>query len=366
MRGSDLDEDDVRIRPGKGKSRPRSKDRPDHQTATSALVVAVDRGRYTCAVGTGVKVRLVTAMAARELGHRAVVVGDVVGLVGEHLSARGADGREDLARVVRVEPRRTALRRTADDNDATERVIVANAVLLAIVVAAGEPEPNLRLLDRCLVAAYEGGLQPVLVVTKTDLAPVTVLAEAIDGLDVELLELHRGPAGALVGVDVVAAYLGTSMTVLVGSSGVGKSTLVNALVPSADRATGAVNAVTGRGRHTSSSAVALLTPAGGWVIDTPGVRSFGLAHVSPAGVLAGFADLAAAAEQCPRGCEHRSAAEGCELDAECAARGINPRRLDSFRRLLSAREADPASAREADPAQLPAGNRPVQTESEPV
>lgn len=123
---------------------------------------------------------------------------------------------------------------------------------------------------------------------------------------------------------------------LVGHSGVGKSTLINALVPTAERATGHVNAVTGRGRHTSTSAVALPLPTSGWVVDTPGVRSFGLAHVSPQDVLAGFTDLAALAQRlCPRGCTHGVDSPDCALDSGLAA----PERVASFRRLAASREA---------------------------
>ena len=100
----------------------------------------------------------------------------------------------------------------------------------------------------------------------------------------------------------------------VGHSGVGKSTLINALVPGAHRRTGRVNDVTGRGRHTSASLQALELPGGGWVIDTPGVRSFGVAHVSPANILRGFPDLADVAEACPRGCTHEAGAPECALD----------------------------------------------------
>ena len=107
-----------------------------------------------------------------------------------------------------------------------------------------------------------------------------------------------------------------------GHSGVGKSTLINALVPGADRATGRVNAVTGRGRHTSTSLQALELPGGGWVIDTPGVRSFGVAHVSSADVLRGFPDLAEVAEDCPRGCTHEAGVLECALD-EWAAGGAD-------------------------------------------
>ena len=92
-----------------------------------------------------------------------------------------------------------------------------------------------------------------------------------------------------------------------GTRGVGKSTLINALVPGADRAIGRVNAVTGRGRHTSTSLQALELPGGGWVIDTPrGALPSGVAHVSSADVLRGFPDLAEVAKECPRGCTHEA------------------------------------------------------------
>ena len=103
------------------------------------------------------------------------------------------------------------------------------------------------------------------------------------------------------------------VTVLLGHSGVGKSTLVNRLVPEADRATGEVTDI-GRGRHTSTQSVALPLSLGGWVIDTPGIRSFGLAHIEPDDVLLAFSDLAEAIKDCPRGCGHM----GPPADPECA------------------------------------------------
>ncbi|HLZ39228.1 MAG TPA: ribosome small subunit-dependent GTPase A, partial [Mycobacteriales bacterium] len=275
-RAGGLDEDDVRVRPGRG-SRPRTKVRPRHAAARQGFVVAVDRGRYACLVDG----RAVTAMRARELGRRAVVVGDRVRLVGD------LSGEPDaLARLVAVEPRRSTLRRTADDADPVERVVVANADQLAVVVAVADPEPRRRLVDRCLVAAYDAGLDPLLVVTKADLADPGALVEAYAAIGVPSVVCGRGDGGR--GVGLLAGRLTGRSTVLVGHSGVGKSTLVNALVPGADRVTAEVNAVTGRGRHVSSSAVALALPGGGWVIDTPGIRSFGLAHVDVARVLAAF------------------------------------------------------------------------------
>jgi ribosome biogenesis GTPase len=134
------------------------------------------------------------------------------------------------------------------------------------------------------------------------------------------------------------------VSVLVGHSGVGKSTLVNRLVPEADRAVGAVSAI-GRGRHTSTSAVALRLPdaGGGWIIDTPGVRSFGLAHVSAESLLHGFPDLVEATVDCPANCQHTADEADCALDAWVAAGKADPRRLASYRRLLASRsgETDP-------------------------
>ena len=130
----------------------------------------------------------------------------------------------------------------------------------------------------------------------------------------------------------------------VGHSGVGKSTLVNALIPGALRAIGKVNEVTGRGRQTSTSAIALRLPerdptvaatgSGSWVIDTPGVRSFGLSHVSRDRIIAAFDDLDAITVDCPRGCSHEADAPECALDVAVVDGRLAPARLASFRRML--------------------------------
>jgi ribosome biogenesis GTPase / thiamine phosphate phosphatase len=323
----ELDEDDVRVRPGRGKSRRRTKDRPDYDEAVQARVVSVDRGRYGCVVDR-VKV---TAMKSRDLGRKSVVVGDRVAIVGDV----GSD-QDALARIVRIEPRTTVLRRTADDSDPVERVIVANADQLAIVAALADPEPRRGLIDRCLVAAYDAGLDPLLVLTKADLHPPDELLSAYGALDITTVVSDLAQARSGGTANHLLSRLAGRTTVLVGHSGVGKSTLVNGLVPGADRQTGAVNLVTGRGRHTSSSTVVLELPeAGGWVIDTPGIRSFGLAHVDPSRVVGAFPDLAEGARECPRGCSHDE--PDCALD-EWVATGHAPQaRLDSLRRLLRAR-----------------------------
>jgi len=302
-------------------TRPRTKERPSYADAEPAVVTAVDRGRYTCRLADG---RVATAMKSRPLGRKAVVVGDRVALVGDTSGASGS-----LARIVTVEERTTVLRRTADDDDPVERVIVANADQLVVVTALADPEPRPRLIDRALVAAYDARMDPLLLLTKSDLASAEELLAAYRPLGVPWLVTRRGADLA-----PVRARLDGRHSVLVGHSGVGKSTLVNALVPDADRETGGVNAVTGRGRHTSTSAVMLTLPGGGWIVDTPGIRSFGLAHVQPDRLIGAFPDLHDLTADCPRGCTHADGEPECGLDdAPPAARA----RVESFRRLLASR-----------------------------
>lgn len=324
----DWDESEVRVRPNPKGTRPRTKRRPEHRDAVEGRVTTVDRGRYTVLVDEDAPTeRSLTTSRASELRGASIVTGDRVDLVGD---TSGDDGT--LARIVRVRERRTLLRRSADDTDAVERVIVANADQLLIVVAAADPEPRPRLVDRYLVAAFDAGLRAIMVVTKADLVDPAPFLARFEALPLKVFTRRKGEAPA---ADLVAALRGRT-TVTVGHSGVGKSTLVNALVPGADRATGRVNEVTGRGRHTSSSTVSLRLPGGGWIIDTPGVRSFGLGHVDPANILRSFADLdAVAAADCPRGCTHLPDAPDCALNEAVEAGTLPAARVDSAQRLLT-------------------------------
>lgn len=320
----------MRVRPGRG-SRPRTRRRPAHSGAAGGFVTAVDRGRYACLVDDVV----VIAMRARELGRKSVVVGDRVALAGDVSGAPDA-----LARIVRVESRTSVLRRSPDDTDPVERVVVANAEQLVIVSALADPQPRPRFIDRCLVAAYDAGLAPVLCLTKADLADPRDLLRAYEPLGLTCVVMRK-PFGKKE-LGTLRRLLADQISVFIGHSGVGKSTLVNALVPAAERAVGRVNPVTGRGRHTSSSAIALPLPTGGWIIDTPGVRGFGLGHVAADRVIRAFPDLEPGTAGCPPQCTHLQ--DDCGLDAWVRShhserdRARLAARVDSLRRLLRSRE----------------------------
>lgn len=328
----DYDESSIRTRPNPKANRPRTKRRPAHEDAVIGRVLGVDRGRYTVLIDEDTaEERTVSVTRARELRRNPIVTGDLARVVGDISGDEGT-----LGRIVGIVERTSLLRRSADDTDQVERVIVANADQMLVVVAAADPEPRARLVDRYLVAALDAGIRPLLVVTKTDLADPTDFLAHFDGLDLRVFTSAREE----MPTEEIGAALVGHTTVFVGHSGVGKSTLVNELVPTALRATGHVNQVTGRGRHTSSSTVSLRyegADGNGWVIDTPGVRSFGLGHVDPANILAAFTELAEIAKDCPRGCTHLADAPDCAL-IEAAERGdlseTGRARLDSLQRLL--------------------------------
>lgn len=333
------DESDARIRPARG-TRPRSKDRPAHADAIFALVTTVDRGRTTCITDDAV---IVTAMKARELGPKSVVVGDRVKLVGD---VSGSDG--SLARIVSVEPRRNSLSRTVDDAAQVERTIVANIDQLVIVAAVTNPEPRRGLIDRFLVCAFHESITPILLMTKTDLAPLPDFVEEYRKLGVTILTSSSKTDSQKASLSIIKEILTGKTSVLVGHSGVGKSTLINALVPHAGRITGIVNTVTGRGRHTSSSAIALplsteMKSHVGWIIDTPGIRAFGLAHLDSNRIIAAFADIAEITQGCLSHCTHYE--PSCRLNEWVAPAGVIDQermtRVTSLRSLLELKDKNP-------------------------
>ena len=327
MSPREYDETDARIRPSRT-TRRRTKDRPAHSDSITAFVTTVDRGRTTCVTGDGL---IITAMKARELGPKSVVVGDFVEIVGDVTGTEGT-----LARIVSVNERTNSLSRTVDDEARVERTIVANIDQLLIVVASVNPEPRRGLIDRFLVSAFHESIKPIIVVTKVDLAPIPEFIQEYKALGVEIITTSSKTENRGRDIDAILKILDEKISVLVGHSGVGKSTLINDLVPAAQRSTGDVNDVTGRGRHTSSSAIALALENGGWIIDTPGIRAFGLSHLDKGRIIESFPDIYQVTQTCMPNCSHHEAS--CALnpwiDSDPALQRERLIRVTSLRSLL--------------------------------
>lgn len=319
MNWRDLDEDDVRVRPNPRGSRPRTKNRPSFENAKRGMVLEVHLARYRVLTEDGVEV---LATLAKELRSDGCVTCDQVLLDGDVTGKAGS-----LARIVQIEPRSSELTRVAEDG--SEQRIVANADQLVIVMAAANPEPKARLVDRFLVASYLQKLSPVLVITKCDLADPGDFVEKFSGTNLQVIKTSKQSPN----LAELKKLISGKKSVFVGHSGVGKSTLINLLAPDSGRATGEVNEATGKGKHTSSSAVAIAVD-NGWIIDTPGVRTFGISGASPWEILASFSDLNEVANNCPRDCSHLEGSPDCELDAAVASGELKAERLASFRRLV--------------------------------
>ncbi len=258
-----------------------------------------------------------------------VVVGDRVGI-------RLARHDSDVARVVSLVPRTSTLTRTPDDGDDTERLVVANADVVAAVVSADRIEPSQGFIDRVMVAASAGGLAPMVVVNKMDLVDDDLAGQLAIyrklGVAIHLTSAETGQ-----GVEALGDDLAGKWTAFTGHSGVGKSSLFNLLVPAADQAVADI----GRhgGRHTTVAAVAShITERDAWLVDTPGVRSFGLGTVTPASLSRHFpelSDLPCALDDCTHLGE-----PGCAIDQAV----ITTRRWESYQRLYAALEQSPSGA----------------------
>jgi len=320
-------EDSIRIRPQKNKSRPRTKESPTYKNLTNGIVITVDRGRFTVAL-PDFDYQQIFAIKARSLGRKGVVVGDQVGLTGVNLSRPS-----DLARIVEIFERRHILRKSSDDADSSEKVIVTNASQIGIVVSIANPEPQLRFIDRALMAALDADATPLLIITKTDLADPTWLINLYEDFGFPIFCLAKDSD-----LTSLQHSLNDKWTVFIGASGVGKSTLVNRLAPKAQRATGEVSDVTGKGKHTSTTIFAFSIAKDTWIIDTPGLRSFGLAHLASETALAALPELNKIAVACPKSCTHQD--QDCAIAIRAQSDERVKIKLDSLRRILQSIKLD--------------------------
>jgi ribosome biogenesis GTPase len=267
------------------------------------------------------------ATIAGKLRRTRPVVGDVVRL---HTTPDGS------LRMDEIQERRGTLTRAAFRG--RPQVVAANVDLLVIVAATADPPLRANLIDRYLVAAWRGGIEAALALTKIDrphdAAEFARVSGLLRGLGHSVIEVSIPRAE---GIQEVRELIGQRRAVLAGHSGVGKTTLSNAITGRADP-TGAVNEVIGRGRQTTTVARLIDLPGGGELIDTAGVRSFGIADVTPEELQEAFPEIAAVSGQCRwRPCLHHEGQNGCAVPG---APGIEPERLASYRRILEELEEE--------------------------
>lgn len=295
----------------------------------------------------GVPERELDAVLPRKVG----VPGDAdsPAAVGDRVSVEWA--REGPV-VASIERRSSTLCRRASGRRPARQVICANADTLVCVMAAADPEPRWGMLDRYLVIADLCGLTPLVVLSKSDLAG----PEVLDALE-RYRRLGYACRGVCVrsgqGVEALRAELLPRRAVIVGKSGVGKSTLLNALVPGASQVVGEVGKTTSKGKHTTTLAVlfpleAGLGGAGGHIIDTPGVREIAPWGLDPHAVQHHFPEIAAAVDSGADGghacrfagsCTHAHET-GCAVRDAVERGAVHPERYESYLRLREAAEQD--------------------------
>ncbi len=264
---------------------------------------------------------------------RIVSVGDLVEIE--------PSGTEDGARITRLLPRRAALTRHGVSRR-REQVIVANVDQVVVVAALAGPDPDWLMIDRLLALADLNELDRVLVVNKIDEEPPRLPAqlETYGGIGYDLL-FTSALEGR--GLSELGERLADRVSVLTGQSGVGKSSLLNALVPGLELRVGELGERKGRGRHTTVASALYPYPGGGYVADTPGLQYLALWEVDPVDVSLGFPEIRAAGEGCRfNDCRHRSE-PGCAVREAVDAGAISPRRYDSYVRLLEETGGAPVS-----------------------
>ncbi|HBA83069.1 MAG TPA: ribosome small subunit-dependent GTPase A [Verrucomicrobia bacterium] len=316
-----------------------------HEGLAPARVIREDRELYLVQTETGEK----TAAVSGRFRYQAASRSDFPS-VGDWAAVE-TDEAAGKATIVALLPRRTAFSRRHPGKNEEEQIVAANVNTIFLVSALdGGRNFNLRRLERYLALARGSGAQPVIVLNKAD------LSDCVDRYILEAesaapaLPVHPVSALARQGLDALEPYLATGQTVaLLGSSGVGKSALINALLGVEQQVTGEIRAQDHRGRHTTTRRELFLIPGGGMVIDTPGLRELGL--WGDESELAGaFDDIEELASQCRfRDCRHDGEPD-CAVQQALGDGSLDANRFDNYLRMRRelahlARKTNPAAQR---------------------
>jgi len=283
--------------------------------------------------------QLVRALLRKKIARKpGVVVGDRV---------RFADVEEDVvdqdrpgAVIVAVEPRKNALMRAGWRGHA--QVIASNLDYAVIVVTPSMPPLRPGLIDRYLAACFQGGVSPIICLNKVDLDPDGTIQRELscyEGLGVPIIRTQAGTS-APADVSELSALIGKSRSVFVGHSGVGKSSLAKALIPGLNRLIGGLNEVIGRGRHTTTRSSLLMLPDGGELVDTPGIRSFGLFGIKPKALSTLYPEFQGLSDGCRfRGCTHLHE-PSCAVKQAVEEGELNHGRYERYCQLYSSLEEE--------------------------
>jgi ribosome biogenesis GTPase len=234
-----------------------------------------------------------------------------------------------------VLPRASRLIRPDPHDPRLERVLAANVELVLVVAALREPRLSVGLVERVVLATQRGGAVPLVVATKLDLCADAEALASLAPLRATGVDVVACSAKTGAGIDELRARVAGRLCALVGHSGVGKSSLLNALDPALALAEGRVRAADGKGRHTTTASSLHRLADGTRLIDTPGVREFGLWGMTRAELGAAFPDVAAAAERCRfRDCTHDHEPD-CAVRAAATSGALSDARYRSYLRILA-------------------------------
>lgn len=317
----------------KGKTRTGSGDPPGDGTLSEGRVLRVS-ARHALVHGSAGTVRctLRKGLFYREAGYRSPLA------AGDRVKLRTFERGDGV--VEEILPRRGHLSRLHGPTG-REQVMVANVDQVLVTMSLAEPPPRPRLIDRILVAAGRGRFDAALVFTKADLVEDP-------GASGEVAQIYRDLGYAVVvasavtgqGIDEVRSLLRGRVTVLAGQSGVGKSTLLNAIQPGLGIKVAEISRKRGKGRHTTTAATLHPLDGGGWVADTPGVRSFAIAGLAPPDVAIFFRDFEPFIDGCRfPSCTHDHEPD-CAVKAAVEERRVHPSRYESYLRILHGMEED--------------------------